>query len=72
MSWQSSRNNGKRPTRSLRRPVLLPARIMLAGSLITAVAAEKPCNPIIDGTYSCDQHAEESRICPFIGRHDAT
>jgi hypothetical protein len=24
---------------------------MLAGLLITGVAAEEPCNPIIDGTY---------------------
>jgi hypothetical protein len=31
--------------------VPLPATIMLAGSLVTAVAAEEPCNPIIDGTY---------------------
>ena len=50
MSWLSSRNDGERPARSLRLPSLLPAMVMLAGSL-TAVAAEEPCNPIIDGTY---------------------
>jgi hypothetical protein len=50
MSWQSSRNNGERSARSLRLPALLPATVMLAGSLIAA-AAEEPCNPIIDGTY---------------------
>jgi len=51
MSWQSSRNNGGRPARFLGLPALLPATVMLAGSLITAAAAEEPCNPIIDGTY---------------------
>ena len=50
MSWQSSRNNGERPARSLRLPALLPATVMLAGSLAVA-AAEEPCNPIVDGTY---------------------
>ena len=30
---------------------MLAATVMLAGSLIAAVAAEEPCNPIIDGTY---------------------
>ena len=49
MSWQSSRNNGRRPAGFLR-PAALLAFIMLAGSL-TATAAEEPCNPIIDGTY---------------------
>ena len=50
MSWQSSKNNDNRPARSLRRRVLLPATVMLAGSLVAA-AADEPCNPIIDGTY---------------------
>jgi hypothetical protein len=51
MSWQSSRNNGERPAESLRLPVLLPATVMLAASLLAPAAAEEPCNPIIDGTY---------------------
>jgi len=51
MSWQSSKNDGGRPAISLGLPALLPATVLLAGSLIAAAAAEEPCNPIIDGTY---------------------
>ena len=51
MSWPSSRSNGERPAISVRLPALLPATVMLAGSLVAAAAAEEPCNPIIDGTY---------------------
>ena len=51
MSWQNSRDNGKRPARRLRPKALLLATAMLAGSIAGATAADEPCNPIIDGTY---------------------
>jgi hypothetical protein len=60
MSWRSSRNSGAPVPAITPLKILTMATVMLAVMPGIAVAAEEPCNPIIDGTYCATNMPKKS------------